>query len=205
MDPCVHSLGLDEGRLILCVYVDDMLLVSGNDNAREKAKQLVNDHFESRHIGKVSYLLGVKFSHGNDGSLTLSHQAYIQRLLQRFHLEVAKAATTPMEMRPFFPEKDEAEDTNANVPYKELIGSLLYLAQRTRPDVYSTVGKLAQYCSKFTVRHQNSAKRVLRYLKETTEIGITYQTSDRPLTAYASVSLQWRKGSTVVIQKYVYG
>ncbi|KFD68464.1 hypothetical protein M514_19290 [Trichuris suis] len=139
-----------------------MLLISANDNAREKAKQLLNDHFECKYIGKVSHLLGVKFSHGNDGSVTLTQQAYIQRLLQRFHLEDAKGASTPVETRPLFPEKDEAEDTNANVPYKELIGSLLYLAQRTRPDISFAVEKLAQYCSKFTMQHWNSAKRVLK-------------------------------------------
>ncbi|KFD49634.1 hypothetical protein M514_09466 [Trichuris suis] len=152
-----------------------MLLISENDNAREKAKQSqLNDHFECKHIGKVSHLLSVKFSHSNDGSVTRSQQAYIQRLLQRFHLEDARSATTAIEVRPFFLEKDESEDTNAKVPYKELIGSLLYLAQRTRPDISFAVGELAQQCSKLTVQHWNSAKRVLRYLKETMEIDITY-------------------------------
>ncbi|KFD50807.1 hypothetical protein M514_08348 [Trichuris suis] len=74
--------------------------------------------------------------------------------------------------RPFFLDKDGSEDTNAVVPCKDLIGSLLYLAQRTSLDVY--YWKLAQYCSSFTMQHEYSAKRVLRYLKETVETRIVY-------------------------------
>ena len=77
--------------------------------------------------------------------------------------EDAKGAKTPMEAKPCLDEDKELEDT----PYRELIGGLLYLSLRTRPDITFAVTKLAQYSSNYNRSHWNSAKRILRYLKDT--------------------------------------
>uniref|UniRef100_A0A5S6R247 Reverse transcriptase Ty1/copia-type domain-containing protein n=1 Tax=Trichuris muris TaxID=70415 RepID=A0A5S6R247_TRIMR len=200
VDSCVYTLTLKEGNLVLCVYVDDMLLMSENEHVREKAKQLLNEHFECKHLGKVSYFLGVKFSHFNDGCVTLTQEAYIQRLLQRYRMQDAKGVNTPMEMRPFFTDKGSSEETTESLPYKELIGSLLYLAQRTRPDISFAVAKLSQYCSNFTEQHWTAAKRVSGYLKQTKGLGITYRPTYEPLTAYTDADwascIETRKSTT---------
>uniref|UniRef100_A0A5S6R4F0 CCHC-type domain-containing protein n=1 Tax=Trichuris muris TaxID=70415 RepID=A0A5S6R4F0_TRIMR len=62
---------------------------------------------------------GVKFSHFNDGGVTLTQEAYIQCLLQRYRMQDAKGVNTPMEMRPFFMDKGSSEETTESLPYKE--------------------------------------------------------------------------------------
>jgi hypothetical protein len=53
--------------------------------------------------------------------------------------------------------------------YCELIGSLLYIANTTRPDIAQAVGVLSRYRSAPTTSHWNAAIRVLHYLRETKE------------------------------------
>uniref|UniRef100_A0A5S6QN45 Reverse transcriptase Ty1/copia-type domain-containing protein n=1 Tax=Trichuris muris TaxID=70415 RepID=A0A5S6QN45_TRIMR len=184
IDPCVYELKLEEGRAIICVHVDDILVMSQNEEVKEKVKQLLNAHFECKFLGQVSHLLGVKFSHSVNGSVTLSQEVYIERLLRRFRMEDATCVATPMEVKANFQDDTTCEDFK-NLPFRELIGGLLYLSQRTRPDIAFSVGKLSQHCANYTRKHWNGAKRILRYFKATKKAGITYQRRIVPLTAFA--------------------
>ena len=61
--------------------------------------------------------------------------------------------------------------------YQSIIGSLLYLAVATRPDIAYVVGVLSKFCSKPSEAHLTAAKRVLRYLKGTQNFGLKYEGS----------------------------
>lgn len=50
-------------------------------------------------------------------------------------------------------------------PYRELVGSLMYLATCTRPDLAYAVGQLSRYVQSPTQQHIGAAKRLLRYQK----------------------------------------
>lgn len=56
------------------------------------------------------------------------------------------------------------------VPYRELIGSLMYLAVSTRPDIAFAVSSLSQFNDCFDESHWAAARRVLRYLKGTIDV-----------------------------------
>jgi len=70
------------------------------------------------------------------------------------------------------------ETCRTNLPYRELVGSLLFLARTTRPDISYAVSKLAQYCNGHDLEHWKAAKEVLRYLKGTMTTGIRYEKQD---------------------------
>lgn len=57
-------------------------------------------------------------------------------------------------------------------PYKELIGSLVYLSQKTRPEISYAVSILCRAAQNPSPEHWKAAKRVLRYLNESTDFGI---------------------------------
>ncbi|KAK9717645.1 hypothetical protein QE152_g23611 [Popillia japonica] len=63
--------------------------------------------------------------------------------------------------------KDEPADTKL---YQSAIGSLLYVARATRPDIAQAVGILCQFCSKPNKSHWTAAKRVMRYLREALKV-----------------------------------
>ena len=70
--------------------------------------------------------------------------------------------------------------------YREIVGSLMYLMIGTRPDLAYAVGYLSRYLSNHNRSHMNAALHVLRYLKYTSTIGISYSnTATLELTGYS--------------------
>ena len=86
-----------------------------------------------------------------------------------------KPVATPMdpsadlEDEPEFPEDEPLREL-----YASIVGSLMFLAIATRPDIASTVRKLAVFISRPGQAHWIAVKRVLRYLKGTKTLGIVY-------------------------------
>jgi hypothetical protein len=70
---------------------------------------------------------------------------------------------------------EEAEDfAKTKLPYRSVVGSLMYLAQCTRPDMAHAVGVLSQHLENPSKPHWDSAMHVLRYLNHTANVGIVY-------------------------------
>ncbi|UYV65700.1 hypothetical protein LAZ67_3005179 [Cordylochernes scorpioides] len=65
-------------------------------------------------------------------------------------------------------------DRMSNIPYKELIGALLYLSNCTRPDISFATSKLSQFCANPGKKHWEAAKHVLRYLSGTIDLELSY-------------------------------
>lgn len=57
--------------------------------------------------------------------------------------------------------------------YREAVGTLMYIAVCTRPDIAYAVGRVAQFCSAPKKAHWAGVQRVMAYLKETARLGIT--------------------------------
>jgi len=58
------------------------------------------------------------------------------------------------------------------VPYREAVGSLLYLSQITRPDITFAVNLVSRYLEKPQKVHWNTLKRIFRYLKSIPNFGL---------------------------------
>jgi hypothetical protein len=66
-------------------------------------------------------------------------------------------------------EPKDGQVCKQDIPFRSLIGSLLYLATHSRPDIAFAIGELSKYNDKYGEEHWTAAKRVLRYLKGTKE------------------------------------
>lgn len=75
---------------------------------------------------------------------------------------------------------DDNEET-AKAPYKEVVGSLLYLATVTRPDIAFAVNAVSQYAESPKKIHWNAIKRILKYVKGTIDYGILFKGSVKNL------------------------
>jgi hypothetical protein len=138
--------------------------------------------YEIRQVDDVSVFLGVKFlwERSDDGdlkSVALSQPRYIEDVLRRFGLTECKLAITLM-VEAFFVGLDEEEDKRVvDVElYQQIIGSLLYLALRTRPDTLAAVSILARFSQSPTTYCHRGVKRVLRYFRGPTNMSLLYCT-----------------------------
>ena len=68
---------------------------------------------------------------------------------------------------------EESESADQGL-YQSAVGSLLYLSSRTRPDIAFAVNSAARFCSNPTKQHWTAVKRILRYLRGTTQFDLLY-------------------------------
>lgn len=113
----------------------------------------------------------------------MNQEAYIQELLERYGLQEHRPVYIPLEPgNPLSwadsPTTEDERQEMKNIPYRELIGSLSYISQCTRPDVALTVSKLAQFSSNPGKRHWAEAKRTLRYLASTKKYHLHYSSNE---------------------------
>ena len=73
----------------------------------------------------------------------------------------------------------DSDEEAKNVPYREAIGSLMYLMIGSRPGIACAVGKLARFCENPKWKHWMAVKRVRRYVKGTSDIGLLLQRANR--------------------------
>ncbi|KAL0402608.1 UNVERIFIED_CONTAM: Retrovirus-related Pol polyprotein from transposon TNT 1-94 [Sesamum latifolium] len=81
-------------------------------------------------------------------------------------------------LRSEFEMKDLAhndEILGPKVPYLSAIGTLMYLANNTRPDIAFSVNLLARYRSTPTKRHWNGVKHMLHYLRGTSDMELYFE------------------------------
>lgn len=174
----------------LVTYVDDIAIFSKDAKNIDDIVKAIEEDFEARDLGELSYFLGVRITRRNNAVIELDQEAYINDLLKRFGMEECRSAATPMEPGITL-SKDDAPKIETEMkemklrPYRELIGALNYLAQCTRPDLALVISKLSQFCSNPGERHWIEAKRVLRYLSGTKRFALTYKNSRPDLTIWS--------------------
>lgn len=50
-DKCVYVKNIENGYVILCLYIDDMLIVSSDDNMIKSTKKMLNSSFDKKNMG----------------------------------------------------------------------------------------------------------------------------------------------------------
>lgn len=118
--------------------------------------------------------------------MTLRQKEYVADILDRFGMSDCRPAATPIEVGMKLTKSSTwSSDESEKPPYRELVGALMYLSVATRPDISHAVNALSQYNDSFGKEHWQAAKRVLRYMKGTPDIGITFGNNTENLIGYA--------------------
>ncbi len=186
-DPCLYI--LNAGGVLLLVYVDDILL-SGSDEAQVmRVVEQLKERFDTVFLGDAQFLLGMALERNVDaGTIFLSQETYAKAVLDKFGMADAHSTKTPAEPGPISTVEEKVLSPEDTSYFRSATGSLLYLSRGSRPDITHSVMVLTKSMAKPGPKAMAKLKRVLRYLKGTTNIGITY-TEDADggdkLTAYA--------------------
>jgi hypothetical protein len=98
-----------------------------------------------------------------------------------------QAIATPVEPGTKLIKKQRPSNEELRLPYRELLGSLTYLSTTTRHDISFAVSHLGQFNNCYGEEHWTAAKRVLRYLKGTVDLGLVYEPDFEPLTGFVDV------------------
>ncbi|UYV79912.1 hypothetical protein LAZ67_18001028, partial [Cordylochernes scorpioides] len=198
-DNCVY-IKHDEGILLVAIYVDDLIIAAEREDTLKSFKESMKRIFKIKDLGGINCCLGIRIQMKEDGSISIDQERYIEELLAKYRMKEAKPISTPMDSNSKLTKISSIEGENEpvkKVEYQSLIGSLIYLSVSTRPDIAYAVSALGQFSNDPRRQHWNAAKRVLRYLKGTSCLRITYRKSNEALHGY--VDADW--GGNLVDRK----
>ena len=171
-DSCVYTGNFNNSKVIIAYYVDDGLVVSHSHDINNAVIDEISKQFKLKKCNSNSFV-GFEIKQLPDHSIMLTQKEYIRTLLERFNMKDAKTANVPLQ--PGQVNSIMSYEPVNDVPYQELVGALIYLSTKTRPDIAFAVNYLSRYMQNYSFGHWQLAKYVLRYLLSTVEHGIIYE------------------------------
>ena len=154
---------------VCLLYVDDYVIISPKRSTITTLLSDLRGHWTLTDTSNVSSILGMKVDRERSGhTIRLTQPGYIDTLLARFPLSTTREFATPL---PFTTDNLSSE-AFALTPYQQVIGSLMWIAGSTRPDIAYAVNYLSRYSSKPTEGHWQQALRVVSYLGSTRDMGL---------------------------------
>lgn len=157
-DYCLYTKCDGNIVMLLLLYVDDVLIAGNNLDDIERVKKKLSESFEMSDCGKLKYYLGIKIEYNiNNGEMSLSQENSIDKILSKFEMTECNVIDTPMEKGLQLP----LEDGTCNKPYREMLGSLMYLMLCVRPDICYAIGYMGRYQENFGETHWSTLKRIL--------------------------------------------
>ena len=118
-----------------------------------------------------------------DSGFFVSQRTYVEKTLQRFGMISFNPAKTPTENV----QQDKIDNVplEGSIPHRSAVGSLVYLACATRPDIAYAVSKAARSMAAPTVLDWIAVKRIFRFLRGTINFGLLYTSGGDGLCAYS--------------------
>ncbi len=189
-DPCLYIRHLSSGILLIALYVDDLLIAGSSSTEVQSIKHKLSHRFEMKDMGEVKVILGIEISRDRSTRrLFINQSEYTQNVLEKFGMINSKPVVTPMD-RSYHDVTMDGFHPAVDVPYRQAIGSLMYLMITTRPDIAYAIGKLSQHNQTPRDHDWVAVKRVLRYISGTRDYGILYDGS-KPLEIDGYSDADW--------------
>ena len=105
-------------------------------------------------------------------------------MLKKFGLADANTVSTPVDCNIKLVKNDVSSPTD-QIEYQPIVGSLIYIAVDTHPDITQAVGVVSKFCSNPTEAHRTAVKRIFRYLKKTMNLALKYCKDEKLITGFS--------------------
>lgn len=167
-DYCLYSFFNQNIRCYLLLYVDDILIACNDTKFLSDLKFKLSESFKLKQLSNQFYnFLGINIDRDMQNKIVSIDQTLaIQNLVKKFNVENCKTFKTPIERNLNLKIGCEISEST-RLPYKELLGSLMYLMMGTRPDICFSISYFGQFQDCATDEHFKHLLRVLKYLKYT--------------------------------------
>ncbi|GJS53282.1 zinc finger, CCHC-type containing protein [Tanacetum coccineum] len=184
-DKCVYVKDTSSGYVILCLYVDDMLVIGSNDKMIKSTKDMLKSKFDMKDIGLADVIFGIKITRTHNG-LVLIQAHYVDKILNTHNVEDSGLARTPIDTSLHL-SKNRGMGV-AQLKCSRIIGMLMYLMTGTRPNLVYTVSRLSRYTSNPSVAHWKAMTRVLHYLRYSHDYGLHYDRYPAVIEEYSDAN-----------------
>ena len=127
--------------------------------------------------------------------MTIDQSAYIIETINEFNMASAKGRRTPRKLELQLshhdaPKDEETYNEAQKLPYRKLVGKLMYLSQQSRPDISEATSASGKFFANWGTIHWNAAKDIVRYLRTSHLLPLVYhpKRKNSPLEIYVDAA-----------------
>jgi len=207
-DRCVLRAEIKGELVFLALYVDDGLILC---KRREVLNEILAELDKQFKITSRSAdcFVGLQIKRSVERKETFVSQcSYITKMLHKFNMLNCKPIDTPADSSLVLstrhcPENDTEKQEMEEIPYREAVGSLMFVSVVSRPDITYAVNQVSRFLNNPGKRHWIAVKRIMRYLKGTVDCGILYDGNNSTLKVYADADFANNEDNRKSISGYV--
>ena len=181
-EPCLYVYFRDTDICIISLYVDDLVIAASSLSVISHVKSRLQQYYLMKDLGVIDEILGCKVVIDRDlDSITIQQAQYTKEIIAKFlPADDNIVSSVPADpnlhlVQSQCAQSEEEIQGMKDIPYRQAIGSLLWLALGTRPDISYAVGQVAKFNAHPGLIHWNAVLKIFRYLKYTGPMGITYR------------------------------
>ena len=184
----------DGGVIIVVIYVDDVIIAADSENRKAQFIDYLRQHFNVKDLGLLHWFLGIRVQRvGWD--VVIDQSQYALDVLERYGMSNCNPVKTPGVPGAVLsdadcPKTDKKKAEMKAYPFRQSIGSLLWLARGTRLDIIERVNSISQFLQNPGPSHWRAMKPIFRYLRGTVNMCLTYS-SGLSLSVIACVDSNW--------------
>ncbi|CAN1181640.1 Retrovirus-related Pol polyprotein from transposon TNT 1-94 [Linum perenne] len=175
LDYSLFTKSSSQGKLVMLVYVDDLIISGDNMDLINEVKRYLGTEFKVRDLGQLKYFLGLEVARSTKG-ISVCQRKYCLDILKDTGFLDSKPINTPVDMKTRL-SRNEGEALSEITEYRKLIGQLNYLVT-TRPDIAYSVQQLCQFQAEPHSSHLQAAHRILRYVKGAPGQGLFFSSAN---------------------------
>ena len=167
-------------RIILILYVDDLLIFSQSAKNINTMKNELFQKFSMKNIKKIIFILDIRIKRDiNKKLIAIDQIIYIKKFLHEYEMKKTHAMIILIDDYQSLTSSDAIKAHIDQRKYQKQIDSFMYAMIVIRPDIIFVIKKLNQFCQNSAIRHRNVLNRIFRYLKKTTDLVLLFdQTTD---------------------------
>ena len=150
------------GRIILSLYVDDMIITCDDHDDIESLKHDLSYQFVMKDLVLLRYFLGIGVAQYLKGCFFLSQMEYISNLFEHAQLPNYHIVDTPLESNTKYSPIDGVPLSDLSI-YRTIMGSFFDLTV-TKPDIAHAVHVVSQFVMAHSSVHWGGVLYILRYL-----------------------------------------
>lgn len=185
-ESCLYTKRIETTVLLVLVYVDDILVASSNRLLCDDFIKSLSKYFDIKILGFPERFLGIDIHINKNRVISLSQEKFLEEVLNNFDMQESHPVKNPILRNVDY---SKLIKNQTNFPFKRALGSLMWLANYTRPDITYATHYLARFQSNPTEEHWIMMKRIFRYLNGTRNSGITFdKRNETVIEAYVDSS-----------------
>jgi hypothetical protein len=178
-DPCLYI----RSTLLVGLYVDDIITTGSDEKEIQDFRNALKIKFKCSEGGLLKWALGMEVTQ-DSFKISMNQNQYVQQKLTEFSevLDPNTRRSIPLDQnfQKLLIEANESNEIETNFPYRQIVGSLMYAATGTRPDIITAVAIASRFLANPKKIHCDMVRQIMYYLRQHPSRPLTYRKYQNP-------------------------